>query len=623
MSLMAVDGSSLTPIIRPYVNWTGLPDDRVERLERILGTLDDKSFPGAIIPRFQSPVMLYYAVAPSAKEWRQLVSLLRASVGSTITDFAGPTIVFDESDPLEAFLIEHGYHLGARFTAGNDVQRGRYALSALVRLCSLVDGSRIAPTAQPRATGEVLREFELALAALDRKSAENALTFLRVNLRLDAINLAFLTIRLHAKFREWQHIRQLDSFASLCQTRRTPKVTIALAEAVYRTDLIQYEDDDNLGRALSEFREMILPQVGTLFDSCPVRVPAAAGKAFLVAAGAATPPNRRMADHLRGMVAEWPDSESEVFERLYKILFPAETTLPNSLQLSRTAFENEIDSLLNEAEPPSLERARAGLFSATQINTLEAFQAVVRYIEALPAAKYEELLNNPFHRKIYEAMAEAAGGQSTPRNWAELIDNLAKSPQRVSRDFADFAGSEWSVGEQFKSDSDIQELVDSIQTAPAATQDRLFDILPHLVQWLQDDTSWPDSALLPLYRAVYDHLLLSLSDSWRREAVGACRELLDAILELGPTESSYTQLLTDLRDVLPPEAGRDDIDVLMDLAEVVLGALVSQPGCSAETVGSDNRGPEPSALRDEHSGVSSGQRLGRGLRNGRGVSNSS
>ena len=40
-------------------------------------------------------------------------------------------------------------------------------------------------------TGEVLREFDLALAALDRRSAENALTFLRVNLRLDAMKPGF------------------------------------------------------------------------------------------------------------------------------------------------------------------------------------------------------------------------------------------------------------------------------------------------------------------------------------------------------------------------------------------------------------------------------------------------
>ena len=73
----------------------------------------------------------------------------------------------------------------------------------------------------------------------------------------------------------------------------TPKVTTALAEAIYRTDLIQYEVDDNLEQALSVFRETILPQVGTLFDTCPIRVTPAAGKAFLLAAGAVTPPDQR------------------------------------------------------------------------------------------------------------------------------------------------------------------------------------------------------------------------------------------------------------------------------------------------------------------------------------------
>ena len=425
MSLTAVDGSPLTPMIRPYVNWTELPNDRIERLENILGTLDDKLFPGGIIPRFQSRVMLYYAVTPSAKEWRQLAPLLRACVGSTITNFTGPTVAFDESDPLEAVLIEHGYQRGARFTAGNDALRGRYALSALARLRSLVDGSQITPTAQPRATGEVLREFELALAALDRRSAENALTFLRVNLRLDAINLAFLTIRLHAKFREWQQIRELGTFASLCQTRRTPKVTTALAEAVYRTDLIQYEVDDKLGQALSVFRERILPQMGTLFDTCPIRITPAAGKAFLLAAGAVTPPDQRTADHLQGMVSEWPEREYEVFRRIYEICFPAETTSPNNRQPSSSSLHNEIDSLRNEVDAQSVERARAGLLSATQINTLEAFQVVVRYVEALPTDKHGEFLDNPFHRKIYEDMAEAAGGHPTPNSWADWIDNLA------------------------------------------------------------------------------------------------------------------------------------------------------------------------------------------------------
>ena len=212
MSLPTVNGQAFASLVRPYLNWTRVPADRLERLELILGTLGDERFPGGMIPRIQSGTILYYAIAPLPEQWRRLVPLLRASVGSTITNFTGPSIPFDEDDPLESVLIEHGYLQGARFTAGNDVRRGRYALAALARLRMLVDESHTTPRAEPHTTGEMLRTFELALAALDRPASENAIAFLRANLRLDAVNLGFLTVRLHATFREWERILQLGFF---------------------------------------------------------------------------------------------------------------------------------------------------------------------------------------------------------------------------------------------------------------------------------------------------------------------------------------------------------------------------------------------------------------------------
>ncbi len=296
MSLPAVDGRAFASLVRPYLNWTSAPSDRLERLELILGTLGDERFPGGIIPRVQSGTILYYAIAPSPEQWRRLVPLLRASVGSTITNFTGPSVSFDENDSLESVLIENGYLQGARFTAGNDVRRGRYALAALARLHMLVDESPITPRTEPHTTGEVLRTFEFALAALDRPASEKAIAFLRENLRLDAVNLGFLTVRLHATFREWERIHQLGFFPSLCRTRRTPSITNALAEAIYRTIIIASEREDDPQRALTLFKADVLPHTGSLFDTCPPRPTPGTGKAFLLAAMAAMPyravPNR-------------------------------------------------------------------------------------------------------------------------------------------------------------------------------------------------------------------------------------------------------------------------------------------------------------------------------------------
>ena len=112
MSLLAADGTPLAPLIRLHVNWTGATPDRLERLNMILGTLEDDLFPGGVIPHVRSGEMHYYAVASSTEQWRQLVPLLRASIGSTITDFTGPRVPFDEDDPLAAILIDNGYTRG-------------------------------------------------------------------------------------------------------------------------------------------------------------------------------------------------------------------------------------------------------------------------------------------------------------------------------------------------------------------------------------------------------------------------------------------------------------------------------------------------------------------------------
>ena len=570
MSARTSDGNSLIPLVRPHLNWGEGWGDRLTKLEAILSTLDDEQFPGGIVPRYHEGVMQYYAVAPSPGLWRQLAPLVRASVGTTITDFTGLQVSFEDHDPLERTFLENEYPHGARFTAGNDGDRGRYALSALDRLHRMVRSSQATPADRPRPTGEVLRVFELALTGFDRKSAQEALEFLRENLRLDAMNLAFLTVRLHANFKEWRNIRELHSFSSLCRTRRTPMVTSALAEAVYRTTLSEHEDANDPERALSVFRQQVTPHVGSLFDTLPKSVSVAAGKAFLLAAGASSPPNKAIADRLQGMISEWSEADVRFFQAVYESCFSSDGGISPSTRTQADSNQQQIELLKLGMESPYLERARAGLLAATQLPGVEAAQIVVRYIDALSSEERDVLLQNRFHRKIYEEMEEVAGGRPAPIGWAAWIDNLADSNNPVSQQFTDFAINEWTLEEHLRDDAAVQQLIDSIHSVPDFAQGKLFDAIPHLVRWLQGDNSWPQARLEPLYLALYDNLLINLSDRWRREAVGVVRELLDAMLQIGQDQSRYRQMLEDLGEVIPIEAGKDDTDALVELAEVLV-----------------------------------------------------
>ena len=136
MSLLGRDGSSLLSSVRPLLDWSSFDARRLARLDSILGTVDDDLFPGGIIPRLISGEMHYYAVAASHSQRQRLSSLLRASVGPTITDFSAQLVSFNAWDDLEALLIDNGYPLGFRFTAGADTVRGQYA-SNLSKGCGI------------------------------------------------------------------------------------------------------------------------------------------------------------------------------------------------------------------------------------------------------------------------------------------------------------------------------------------------------------------------------------------------------------------------------------------------------------------------------------------------------
>ena len=574
MSLRGRDGSSLMARVRPLLGWEVLRGDRhadtLRTMENILGTVEDDLFPGAIIPRLIDWEMHYYAVAPTHAQQQRLSSLLRASVGRTITDFSGQSVSFNEWDELGALLIDNAYPSGFRFTAGSDVERGKYATAALARLRHLVDQGGSVSANQPRTTPQELRRFELSLAAYDRRGAEQAIQFLRSNMRLDAVNLGAMTVRLHSRFQEWEQICQLESFPSLCRARRAAKITDLLAEAVYRTHILTLEDEEDPSRLIPAFNESVQPIAGNLFGSFPEYLSPIAGRAFLLAAGASDPPDNQLAERLRSISDHWLDEDREAFETLWHRVIQDSPGLEAEVISAGEEYQRQIETLLSGEPCANLDRARAGLIAAWQLETIEAFQAVVEYVEKLGEEARETLLSNQFNRRAYESMVEQSAGTFSPENWTEWIGVLDRDDLSVPPDFALSTPDRWRVSEHLRDGRRVSELMGAIENVAPAAEDRLFDVLPSLVQWLQSDPGWPNSSLLALYRTIYNRILLHLTVRWSKEAAGVARELLQAMLELGADREDYAQLLDDMGDALPTGSGRTDAGVFLELAETIV-----------------------------------------------------
>ena len=207
----------------------------------------------------------------------------------------------------------------------------------------------------------------MSLVAYDRRGAEQAIQFLRSNMRLDAINLGAMFVRVRSRFQEWEQICQLDIFPSLCQARRAGKITDLLAEAAYRTHILDLEDKGDPSQLIAAFNDRIMPIAGNLFASCPEYVSPMAGRAFLLAAAASGLPETQLADKLRTISDHWPEEDRKSFESLRQHFFQ-DSAGPKARDTSPDSdFQRQIELLQSGETPPSLERARAGVFAAAQL----------------------------------------------------------------------------------------------------------------------------------------------------------------------------------------------------------------------------------------------------------------
>ncbi len=571
MALPLINGKTADLELRPLLDWPSeVRPDRLALLEQVLRTCKADRLPGAIIPRYVGDRMVYYAVAANGSQWRQLVPLLRSAVGLTVSDFTGATVEFGESDPFEAALLEVDGLIGTRFTSGADQDRGRYTLSALARLTRHLDEMPSGWEIAPRTTGEVLRSFELAIAGLDRAAAQDSLTFLSSNRRIDAVNLRFLTVRLHAEFKEWEQLRGLEFFSALCQVRRSSAVTNAMAEALYQTTIRSAELDGDTAGALELFKREIYGNSGSLFTRRPLQPSPAAGKAFALNALSMSPINLAALDSLKEAAAEWATGDAEFLENLIEIS-------AGELRARAADVANPMAVLEDDGAVATVEAAIARMLTAMPLEDSVSSQLALDYVGRLPEEKRRSLLENRAYRAVYDDLRDRVGVDTVPRSWIQWLNTLTEAPTAEVRAWAANAVHEWPVADQLSAEGDAIRISEAINGVPPFAEDTLFDTLPFIVSWVRSDPRWPFPPAAPLYITVYELLTLLLSSGWRREAVSAAMVLLDGLLELGPNQNQYRSLLNGLRSVIPQEAGASDIESLLDLTELAVTHACPDP----------------------------------------------
>lgn len=534
---------------RRLIDFSVFPEEVKEDFDALARTATDERFPGALLtlPRVGKR-SVYYAVAGDAQEWRRLRPLLIAYAGPTLTSFQGwPEPLLPRALAAEALLEAAGFHVVARLVPGEPDKVQKLACRSLLRLVDMVMTAPSTTSAVPLSTDRLLAHFSDCLNGNDYAGAQHILEQCERELRVDALNLLFLRIRLLSWFGEWQTLLAMPEFGPVCHTRRPPAVTAALMEAVYQ---VWVRDKGDLPMLCELWTTKLRPEFLSLLQ-VPILRGVSHGALTLYALEALSATTRNLA------------LETALMAHLEAI-----PEMAAALQAAGRTGAAATVAPYQAGQAESLPAAQQALVQAERSNTLETIANALKLIDALDVGERESLLASAPFRSLWQSIGTQSGAKP-PASWQEWFGRLHEAEFTEALDVLAHAVTEWPAA-LLKDPVEVagfeQALLSVPDKAPAA--DRLADALPTLVSWTLEDPAFPRSSMLPVYDTLLIHLMIGVRRS------GAVFEsaavMIRALLSLGLSQSRYRTLLDDCLMLNGDAMSKRTVYWMLDILEETL-----------------------------------------------------
>jgi len=519
-------------------------------MERLLSTVMEEQFPGAIIPRHVDGHFRYYLLASSEADWRLLRPLALAFVGRTISTFDGSRSVLSSEDPFEAKLLAADLICARLVATGSTPAERRRVATALDELRTLATSAR-APRQEFRTTADILRDFGLALAVRDRSAAEHSIDLLRENLRLDGLNQVFMRIEVDASVEAWSDLWARSYYVDACRALRPPRVTSALARAAYWTTLDGPAATGDLEELRQSFKTTTAPRTQGLFTGLPPVKSLDVVLPFLLGWDLAGE-SARLPEELRAAVDSWPDGPRRC---ALQLVGEAATRLPVPQPPVAEKAPSSADGLRNVVFEAIMRRTPDAL-SAAQAALLDADPALVGQLRA--ATLYRDAVN-----LILDHVPTT--GIISWVDWAGQITQL--DPREVVA-WAREAVVDRPLWEELGDHIALETFVARLDKAMGDVPEVAGLALPFVLDAVLSDPDWPQVEFQSLYRQLLD--LVLFDETVTQSKVASVSRLTAGLLTIGLDAGAYARTIRDVADWVTNAASVLTLDRLIDLGEVTI-----------------------------------------------------
>lgn len=480
----------------------------------------------------------WYVLCSNPREARSVRETLLAFIGPTFADFNGEFATLSDDDSVDQACTRYFGSLVFRLPILNDKARSRVhiLLSTMVAFRDR-DSSRVFNAVKP--IGRLLRDLEMAIIASNEESANQIYAEIRSRGRLSATNLAFLRVRILSAFSRWAEILLMSNLDDLLNVRRPRRISEQIAIAAYGHIFSGFEKLGDPGAAIEAFQRQ-----GQRFQSL-VRATdsfqsADSIKFSLLAAVAAIPPNRNLADRL--LSRSLSDADQAWCKALVSHLGTDHSdAIAESAGIFELAEIRYNEGIYDEAftlylqQTPTFRAVSRVLETAVEIDAVEAACKAIDFLNSATDDIQSKVLQRRVCLNQIEVLTNILGGSeknnSTPIEslceWFDRVDN--GNHQGNLNEVLDYGLRSWITHADFNV---TQTSVFLRQTRTGTAAETIRNAVPLFIgAFLVDGEALRENK--PIYNALVE--LLIYDEAIGGDDLAAVEQLVDAILTTAPS----------------------------------------------------------------------------------------
>jgi hypothetical protein len=558
--------------------------DWLEQVSPWLGLLShvSRKYP-MVLPVFdENGPCQWYGVAEDDVAANALSQELMAFIGPSYSDFYGLPVKDNSTDPLEQALQDR-FGRFVFLMAPTSITVRQNITQTLKLYLDLLRRRPDIPDRTQRPFGRIRYEFDQALLVGNEADARQLRDELVATGRIDATQNKYLEIRLLAGLGHYHQLaRDSSLIRSVTDLSLPGQIITDLIESLYIHYIVAVEEDENIDIILTQFRNHVLRQYGTLFrERKGIRQPNVL-KAFLLYELAQDTPNVKRCETIaetfpsesgRHLITRWLNGLNRPINAVVQQAAVVQQDI-DSAALAKQAWGDEDYTLALDlcfAAHPATWTYNILLRCAVEIDDRDIMQRVLDTVSQAPE-DIQAGLKQQDHKRL-EKLRQILQTPDKPIirydadwiAWACYVEqgNHEKPPLKILED----ALPGWSFETYANDPQSCENLAEKIGNATEQAEKIFRGAFPALVDFFVER---PDR-LVPSFMPLYRMLLFSVACNGlvSSNELELASTIMHTLLNSGPSQEDYQGAVDEYKEILIANSAPNHINWALNSAELL------------------------------------------------------